>query len=135
MEVHDLSYNPISEGLMQMGCFNVQMDIGNQQGDRWISTDALVDTGAFLTSMPASMLRELGVSPVMSQNFRFGDGSIKRMNIGQTWIRVQGREVITQVTFSEEGAPILLGAFAIEGMHFGVDPVEQRLFPLEMLNA
>ena len=118
-----------------MGCFNVQMDIGDQQRGRWITTDALVDTGAFFTSVPASILHELGVSPTRSQNFRFGDGSIKRMNIGRTWIRVNGQEEFTQVTFGEEGSPILLGAYAIEGLLFGVAPVEQRLFPLEMLNA
>ena len=118
-----------------MGCFNVRMEIGGQQGDRWTSVDALVDTGAFFSSVPASMLRELGVSPATSQNFRFGDGSIKRMNIGRTWIRVNGREVSTQVTFGEEGSPVLLGAYAIEGLRFGIDPVKQRLFPLELLNA
>ena len=118
-----------------MGCFNVQMDIGGQQRDEWVATDALVDTGAFLTSVPASILRGLGVSPTMSQNFRFGDGSIKRLNIGWTWVRVNGREVSTQVTFGEEGSPILLGAYAIEGLRFGVDPVERRLFPVELLNA
>ena len=118
-----------------MGCFNVKMDIANNQRDHWASVDALVDTGAFLTSMPASMLRELGVTPTMSQNFQFGDGSIKRMNIGWTRIRVNGREAVTQITFGEEGSPILLGAYAIEGLRFGIDPVKQLLFPLELLNA
>ena len=118
-----------------MGCFNVKMDIANNQRDSWTSVDALVDTGAFLTSVPASVLRELGVTPTMSQNFQFGDGSIKRMNIGWAWIRVNGRESSTQVTFGEERSPILLGAYAIEGLRFGIDPVEQRLFPLELLHA
>ena len=118
-----------------MGCFNVQMEIGGQRRDNWMTIDALVDTGAFFTSAPASMLRELGISPVMSQNFRFGDGRIKRMNIGRAWIRVQGREVSTQVTFSEEGAPILLGALALEELLFVVNPKEQRLVPMDLINA
>ncbi|MCY3544826.1 MAG: hypothetical protein OXH22_12430 [Chloroflexi bacterium] len=118
-----------------MGCFNVKMDIGDQHGERWITTDALVDTGAFFSSIPPSTLRELGVSPVMSRNFQFGDGSIKRMNIGRTWIRVNGRDAFTQVTFSEEGAPILLGALALEELLFVVNPKEQRLVPMDLINA
>ena len=118
-----------------MGCFNVKMEIRDQQRDFWISLDALVDTGAFFSSVPTSTLRELGISPATSQAFRFGDGRISRMNIGWASIRVNGREISTQVTFGEEGSPILLGAYAIEGLRFGVDSVEQRLFPLELLNA
>lgn len=118
-----------------MGCFNVKMDIGDQQGARWISTDALVDTGAFFSSVPASMLRELGVPPVMSRDFQFGDGRIKRMNIGRTWIRVNGQDAFTQVTFSEEGAPILLGALALEELLFVVNPKEQQLVPIDLIHA
>ncbi len=118
-----------------MGCFNVKMEIRDRQRDNWTSLDTLVDTGAFFSSVPASTLRELGISPATSQAFRFGDGRISRMNIGWALLRVNGREVSTQVTFGDEGSPILLGAYAIEGLRFGVDSVEQRLFPLELLNA
>ena len=54
-----------------MGTFSVPISIGDPQGERWIEMDALVDTGASITSVPGSILRELGVRPVMSQQFRF----------------------------------------------------------------
>ena len=117
-----------------MGCFNVKMDIGGRQDDRMIVADALVDTGAFFSSAPASVLRGLGVSPIMSRNFRFGDGRIRRMNIGRTWLRVDGHEANTLIMFNEEGTSFILGALALEEMLLGIDPVEERLFPLEIFN-
>ena len=46
-----------------MGTFNVQISIGDQQRAQWIDLDAQVDTGASITSVPASVLRQLGVTP------------------------------------------------------------------------
>lgn len=52
------------------------------------------------------------------------------MEIGQIWIRIEGREVITQVMFNDEGTEPLLGAVALEGAFLGVDPVNQTLLPI-----
>ena len=95
--------------------------------------DALVDTGASVTSVPASILRELGMRPVLSQEFRFAQGEVRRMNMGETRIRIDGREVGTLFLFNDEGTPALLGALALEALFLGVDPVAQRLIPVEGL--
>lgn len=116
-----------------MGVFKVQMGIGNQERDRWVSVDALVDMGASITSMPASVLRGLGVMPLMKQDFLFAQGEVRRMDVGQTWVRIEEREIITLVLFNDEGTPPLLGALALEGAFMGVNPVEQRLVPVEGL--
>ena len=55
------------------------------------------------------------------------------MDIGHTWVRFGGEEIVTQVLFNDEGAPALLGALALEGALMGVDPVRQRLVPVEGL--
>ena len=44
----------------EMGTFSVPISIGDPQGENWIELDALVDTGASVTSVPGSILRELG---------------------------------------------------------------------------
>ena len=54
-----------------MGTFSVSIGIGDPQGEHWIKMNALADTGASVISVPRSILRELGVRPVMSQEFRF----------------------------------------------------------------
>ncbi|MCH8309604.1 MAG: hypothetical protein IIB17_03805 [Chloroflexi bacterium] len=55
------------------------------------------------------------------------------MNVGQTWIRVEGREVVTLVLFNDEGTQPLLGVMALEGVFMGVDPHARRLIPVEGL--
>ena len=116
-----------------MGTFTVQIAIGDPQRDCWTSMDALVDTGASISSAPASILRELGVTPLVKQSFRFGQGELRHMDVGQTWIRVEDREVITLVLFNEEDTQPLLGALALEGVFMGVDPVGKRLLHMEGL--
>ena len=115
-----------------MGTFNVQISIGDQQRAQWIDLDALVDTGASITSVPASVLRQLGVTPLMQQRFQFGQGEVRLMDVGQTWLRIEGREVVTLVLFNAEETVPLLGALALEGVFMGVNPVAKKLEPVEI---
>ena len=41
-----------------MGTFSVPIEIGNSAGTRFEPVDALVDTGASYTLLPASLLRQ-----------------------------------------------------------------------------
>ena len=116
-----------------MGTFSISIDIGDQERERWSTLDALVDTGASITSVPTSVLRDLGVAPITQQRFQFGQGEVRLMDVGQTWVRIEGREVVTLVLFNEEGTLPLLGALALEGVFMGVDPVAKRLMPVEGL--
>ena len=116
-----------------MGTFNVQLQIGDPSGQRWTPFDALVDTGASIISAPESALRDLGITPIMSQEFQFAQGEIREMEIGRTWVRFAGREVRALVLFNEDGSPPLLGALALEEAFLGVDPVGRRLIPVRGL--
>ena len=116
-----------------MGTFSVRIAIGDQERERWTTLDALVDTGASITSVPASVLRDLGVEPITRKRFRFAQGETRSMDVGQTWIRVEGEEVVTLVLFNQEGTPPLLGALALEALFVAVDPVAQKLVPAEGL--
>ena len=116
-----------------MGTFRIQIDIGNPQGERWTSLDALVDTGASVVSAPASVLQDLNIGPIMRQSFRSAHGDVREMEIGRTWVRFEGREVMTLVVFNGEGSSPLLGALALEEAFLGIDPVGRRLVPVEGL--
>ena len=116
-----------------MGTFSIEIGVGGPGRDRWVTVDALVDTGATMTSMPGSVLRSLGVEPMAKKVFQFAQGEVRTMEVGQTWVRFQGQEIITQVLFNDEGTPPLLGALALEGALMGVDPVAQRLIPVRGL--
>ena len=116
-----------------MGTFRIQIDIGDPQGERWTSLDALVDTGASVVSAPASVLQDLNIVPLMRQSFRSAHGDVREMETGRTWVRFEGREVMTLVVFNDEGSSPLLGALALEQAFLGIDPVGQRLIPVEGL--
>ena len=116
-----------------MGTFSVPIAIGDPQGEHWIEMDALVDTGASIVSVPASLLIDLGVKPAAQHRFRFAQGGVRNMDIGEARIRVDGLETGTLVAFNDEGTPPLLGALALESLFLGVDPVGQRLIPVEGL--
>ena len=45
----------------------------------------------------------------------------------------RARRPITLVVFNDEGTPPLLGALALEALFLGVDPVRQRLVPVDGL--
>jgi predicted aspartyl protease len=71
----------------------------------------------------------------MEQRFECGQGEVRTMEVGQTWMRVEEREIITQVLFNDEGTLPLLGALALEGVFMGIDPVSQKLIPVQGLMA
>lgn len=116
-----------------MGTFPMQIAVGDPERRRWTTLDALVDTGASITAVPSSVLRELGVTPLAQERFRFAQGETRLMDIGQTWVRVEGRERVTLVLFNEEGTTPLLGALALEAAFMSVDPVAQKLVPVDGL--
>ena len=116
-----------------MGTFYISIDLGDEQGTSWRTLDALVDTRASTTSVPASVLHELGVRPVSTEWFGFAQDEVQELPVGYTWIRFAGKEQITQVTFNAEGTSPLLRALALEGAYMAVDPVGQRLISVDGL--
>ena len=113
-----------------METFNVEIEIGHRDRENWETLDALVDTGAFITAAPASLLRELGVEGRWTQSFALADGATREMEVGEARVRTGGREATTFVLFDHEGSMPVLGALALEGMFLSVDPVAQRLVPV-----
>ena len=112
-----------------MGTFRHRIEIGDPEGRRFEAVDALVDTGASYTMAPFSMLQRLGVTPIDRATFILGDSRRVERDIGRTWIRVDGRLEITFVVFGDEQLGAVLGAYSLEGLRLGVDPVSQRLVP------
>ena len=113
-----------------MGVFTVPIAISSLESQEWTNLEAVVDTGATISSLPSSLLQRLDVRASAKYEFEFGQGEVREMEIGQIWIRIEGREVITQVMFNDEGTEPLLGAVALEGAFLGVDPVNQTLLPI-----
>ena len=116
-----------------MGIFSIEVSIGSIDQREWVDLSATVDTGAFLMSMPGSLLRSMGVEPSFTENVRMADGRNRAMEIGHVWLRLNGREVTTYVAFNDDYTTPLLGSLSLETLRLAVDPVGQRLFPMDSI--
>ena len=127
--------SPCSEVVkaFRLGTFQVDIEISDTTAENWFTVSALVDTGATMTAVPASVLRQLGVEPTTRKAFQFAQGEVRTMYVGYARVRVEDQEIITQVLFNDEATPPLLGAIALENAFLGVDPLAQRLVPIRGL--
>ena len=116
-----------------MGTFELPVRIAGPNSKRSAAIEATVDTGAFYSMAPASLLQDIGVERSDTRRMRLADGRVVDADIGEARMTVDGRSVTTQVVFGEDGAPPLLGAYTLEGLALAVDPVGQRLIPRGLL--
>ncbi len=116
-----------------MGTFRTVIELGDPTGGYWEPLEALVDTGASFTTVPAGLLGRLGIVAHAREEFELADGRVVTLEIGRTWIRAEGRVEQTLVAFAAEDAAPLLGAYALEGLRLAVDPVGRRLIPVRGL--
>jgi clan AA aspartic protease len=100
---------------------------------RFEQIEALVDTGATYTVVPRDVLERLGIMPQFRRRFRLADGRVVELDMAVVAIRLEGQTLPTICVFGEEGMDALLGAVTLEEFGLGVDPVNQRLVPIELL--
>jgi len=110
-----------------MGTFKVAFEVSDPRGERWEWVEALVDTGASYTWIPASVMRELGIEPTLRFPFVLADGREIERDVVEMRVRLDGDERTTLVVFGDEGTQPLLGAYTLEGFRLAPDPVNQRL--------
>ena len=96
-----------------------------------VTLDALVDTGSTFTSVPESILRGLGVRPRRRVRLRLADGRSHLQDLGHLNVQIDGLEGPTYIVFGAEGSPPAIGAVTLEHFLLGVDPVGQKLLPVE----
>lgn len=93
----------------------------------------LVDSGAFYSVVPASVLQRLGIKPGKTKTFILADGTEVKRALGAALFRVNGEEGPSPVIFGEKGDSVLLGSVSLEAMGFFLDPLKRELRPLPML--
>ena len=110
-----------------MGTFRVDVEIGGPDGREFVTINALVDTGASYTAVPASLLRRLGVQVLYYRNFELADGRATRLPFGVAKMRLSDEELPVYVVFAPDGTRPLLGATALEAFSLVVDPIRRKL--------
>ena len=116
-----------------MGTFKWPLRISSMDGQRMRDMEATVDAGASFTTLPSSLLRELGIEPMGKRGLLLADSRRIEMDYGEARATIDGDTVTTIVVFGEDEAPPLLGAYTLEGLALAVDPEAQRLVPTHMI--
>ena len=115
--------------MSEMGTVRVDIEIENpvNPGARRVVRNALVDTGAELTWLPAEVLESLGIERYTQWRFRQADGTSLERWAGSAFVYVNGRRTADDVVFGEPGDLVLLGARSLEGLNLRVEPANKRL--------
>ncbi len=90
-------------------------------------SDALVDTGASILSLPRRLVAQLGLDPLRARQARTSAGTVTLQMYGTVRLTIQGREFKCDVVEIPDECPVLVGQLALEALDFVVDPVGQRL--------
>lgn len=90
-------------------------------------TDALVDTGASILSMPKRLISQLGLQPIRSRRARTSAGPVTVQVYGTVRLTIQGRDCPSDVSEVPDDCPVLIGQIPLELLDFVVDPVGRQL--------
>ena len=87
-----------------VGTFSVDIEIGDAQGIRFETVNALVDTGASFNWVPRELLQRLGVPVQARWEFEIAGGQIIERDVAETIVRYDGEARTTIVVFGDEGS-------------------------------
>ena len=95
--------------------------ISDQEVRRVKLTDALVDTGATLLSLPTPMIRQLGLENSGSKRVTSSMGGGEANLYSAVRLTIQGRSCTMDVMEVPDGVPALIGQIPLEHLDFVVD--------------
>ena len=109
-----------------MGTFHTKIEVSRERGGAFKDVRALVDTGAILSMLPTSFLRDLGVEADTDEVFILADGRRQRLPIGDVWVRIGPEVRFTPVIFGPEDR-FLLGAVTLQEFRLIADTTHHKL--------
>ncbi len=104
-----------------MSTFEVEIEIGDPQGERWERLIATVGTKATLAWAPREVLEELGVQPEKRISLRHLDGRLIKRDVAQTWLRIEDKAQAVTVVFGEKRDSVLIGSETLQEMSLKAD--------------
>lgn len=104
-----------------MGTFFHAIMILGPDGEETV--EALVDTGASLSTIPPSLLLRLGVVPCRRARLHLADGQYAVWGLGRVLSRTDEMEENDICSFGPEESPPVIGAQTLQAMLLGVGEV------------
>ena len=116
-----------------MGIFFVTIQVADRFRERYANVDALVDTGSSYSSMPESLLDDLGIEREETRQFELADNRVVEYQLGEARVRIEGREKTVPVMFAPDDTMPLVGATTLEALGLGINPLAEALVPVNAL--
>ena len=91
------------------------------------ASDALIDTGVTMLSMPKRLIAQLGLRRQRTRTARTSAGTVSFGIYEAVRLTVQGRDCVIEVAEVPDECPVLIGQVPLEMLDFVVDPVGQQL--------
>jgi len=95
--------------------------LADDQVRRVTVTDALVDTGATLLSLPTRLIRQLGLDKTASKRATSSTGGGEAAVYSAVRLTIQGRSCTMDVMEVPDDVPVLIGQIPLEHLDFVVD--------------
>ena len=93
-------------------------------------TEALIDTGAVRSAMPAAVADRLGLMRLRRTDAQYADGRIEAVDMTEVFtIEMLGRQ--TETSAMVLGERLLIGVTVLEELDLMVDCLRQRLVPYQ----
>jgi clan AA aspartic protease len=97
------------------------------QARRITVTDALVDTGATLLSLPTRFIKQLGLSETGKKRVTSSGGVCEAAMYEAVRLTIQGRQCTMDVMEVSDEVPVLIGQIPLEHLDLVVDPRNRQL--------
>ena len=112
-----------------MGQFRVTGRLTGPTG-RGEEVDFLIDTGSMLLGLPRALADRLPLVPQLDRRVMLAGCVMTRLPVADVRLTLGDESVMTPCYITPEGTP-LLGAVALQSLFLGVDPVNERLVPIQ----
>ena len=117
-----------------MGITELTVEIADPRDrTKWRQLQVIADTGAIFSVFPRETLQELGIAPYREETFHLADGSEIDRQVGDVFLRINGKEHTVPIIFGLPTDTPILGVTALEILGFTVDPRTGKLEPTKML--
>lgn len=110
-----------------MGHIEVDIRVSSSDGGNFISTKALVDTGATFTVLPENLANQLGVKPIGEKVKVSTAKGPDELDLAHALLEINGRKRIMPVLISKHVDRTLLGVITLEAMQLRVNPLTWEL--------
>lgn len=94
----------------------------SSEARKFTVSDALVDTGATLLSLPTRLIQQLGLNQTASKRVTSSTGVAEAAMYEAVRLTIQGRTCTMDVMEVPDSVPVLIGQLPLEHLDFVIDP-------------